>query len=276
MPTEHKRGRLGKDEMLFIKENATRLSPRAIAEELNRSPETISAYIVQELGIIPAGLENSPIIKEIREDLRSTMEWKRMQDEFNLEELEYFEYRYAKLMTQFQSNITPSEETQLHTMIKYEILMSRNLRDQQKSSSAIKRIEKGLKATYDKYRDVSEMNDNEKLWTSNQENILASLRASEKSNTNEYKVLQTQHSSIMKELKATRDQRLTKVENIKQSFLGLIRAMAEEETQRRAGRHMELVKLATEKEKSRLSEYYEYADKTVDQPLLTSETVLED
>jgi hypothetical protein len=273
MPYSFKRGRLSKEEMAYIANNAQSVPPGEIARQLNRSEDTVTAYIIQELGIIPQGHEDSPVIREMREELRSTMEWRCLQDEFSPEELNFFEHRYAKIMAQFRGDTTETEKTQIHTLIKYEILLHRNLSEQRKSEATIDKIDKALQNTYEKYEDISEMPDSEKNWCTNQENILAGLRAGSKSTAGEFMKLTEREAATLKELKATRDQRVSKKDNAKESFIGLIKSLQEADIRDKEGRHMEIARLATDKEMERLSQFHEYGDKTVDQPLLTPETV---
>jgi hypothetical protein len=80
---------------------------------------------------------------------------------------------------------------------------------------------------------------------------------------------------MMKELKGTRDQRVKVWENSQHSFLGFLRLLSEQEARDKIGREAELFRVAMEREYDRLSAAHIYEDKTVDQPLLTAENVLD-
>ena len=70
------------------------------------------------------------------------------------------------------------------------------------------------------------------------------------------------------------DQRIKRIEDSKTTFSGLLRALDEEDLRRRMGDEAELMKLAKDKSKKKLSEVHIYSDGEGDLPLLTPETVL--
>ena len=81
---------------------------------------------------------------------------------------------------------------------------------------------------------------------------------------------------MLKDLKATREQRIKRLEDSKQTFIGWVRnLMTNHEVRHEIGTEMEKMRLATNKEAERLSEYHQYEDGTVDQPFLTPDSVKE-
>lgn len=78
----------------------------------------------------------------------------------------------------------------------------------------------------------------------------------------------------MRELKATRDQRISRIDAAGGSLLDIFKALQHEDAQARTGRTMNLMSMAMDKEKNRLSELHKYADGGLDQPLLTPENVI--
>ena len=108
----------------------------------------------------------------------------------------------------------------------------------------------------------------------NLERQIASLRAAKESLSREFKDLQTKKASMYKDLKATREQRIEKLESNKQTLSSLVnKILRNPDFYEQEGKALEKMRLAMEKEKERLSDYHEYADGTVDQPFLTSETI---
>ena len=91
--------------------------------------------------------------------------------------------------------------------------------------------------------------------------------------TNEYTKLLNEQQKISKDLKATREQRIKRIEDGKSSWVGLIRMLEDEELREKEGREMEILSMATEKAKKTLFEYHSYADNNVDKPFLTPESV---
>jgi hypothetical protein len=79
---------------------------------------------------------------------------------------------------------------------------------------------------------------------------------------------------MYKDLKATREQRIQKLENNKSTMAGLIeKVLRDPDFFEEQGKYIEKMRMALEKEKERLSDYHKYEDGTVDQPLLTPDTV---
>ena len=111
----------------------------------------------------------------------------------------------------------------------------------------------------------------------NIERQIAVCRAAQESLTREYKDLQTKKASMLKDLKATREQRIKRLEDSKQTFIGWVRnLMSNPEARREMGVEMEKMRLATNVEAERLSEYHKYEDGMIDQPFLTPDSVKED
>ena len=81
---------------------------------------------------------------------------------------------------------------------------------------------------------------------------------------------------MLKDMKATREQRVKRLEDSKQSFTGwLAYLVSNPDVARGYGIEMEKMRLAMNKQKERLSEYHKFQDDLVDQPFLTPDTVKE-
>jgi hypothetical protein len=269
-----KRGRLGKTETAFITENAKDMPVQDIAQALNRDVETVNTWIRENLAIDVSQGEAIPLEEtEIRNELRRSPEWEELRDQFIDRELHYFENRYAKLMAQFGENIVATEITQVFMLIKLEILMRRNLKARQRAVVDIERIEKEIVDISSAYKKRKDMPEEEKDRIISLENQLSTAREAESSKTGEYVKLSEKHSAILKELKGTRDQRIDKLESSKESVVGLLRALQEEEMRKQESEDMALMQLAVDGERDRLSKTHRYVDDSMDQPLLTPETV---
>ena len=107
----------------------------------------------------------------------------------------------------------------------------------------------------------------------NLETQLSFARNSISSYTNEYTKLLNEQQKISKDLKATREQRIKRIEDGKSSWVGLIRMLEDEEIREKEGRQMEILNMATEKSREKLAEYHTYADDIVDKPFLTPDDV---
>jgi hypothetical protein len=164
--------------------------------------------------------------------------------------------------------VTPTEELQVVDLIKLELLMNRSLKYNKDNIEQIYLFEGEIqRARADDGGDRSDE-------IFNLERQVASLRASQESLNKDYRELQTKKNSMLKEMKATREQRVKRLEDSRQSFTAwLAYLVSNPEIAKGYGVEMEKMRLAMEKEKDRLSAYHEYQDGLVDQPFLTSETV---
>jgi hypothetical protein len=82
---------------------------------------------------------------------------------------------------------------------------------------------------------------------------------------------------MLKELKGTREQRIKRLEDSKETFASWIQALVQHPDMREElGVEMEKMRLSMEKERVRLAEYHKYEDGLVDQPFLTPDSVLDD
>lgn len=271
-------------ERAFILENYAKLTVEEIAKKLGRTEETVRQFIRMNVPNIPSQrdvvspppkppAEVTPVT--IRQELRDSRAWQALKDEFTKDELKYFEEAYVKLMSQFkQQGVLASEETQIFLVIKFELLMSRNLKARAKALEDIARLE-AMQADFLKgfMGDVSSMEKGDKETALKFEEQLQYSRSAEQSRTTEYVKLQERHDSLMKSLKSTRDQRIKDLESGKKDFLSVLKMFQDDEIRRREGRQMELVSMAGDAEYKRLGQLHEYADGSVDRPILSADTV---
>jgi hypothetical protein len=109
------------------------------------------------------------------------------------------------------------------------------------------------------------------------QSTLAQLQSSRDSSSKEYRDMAARKEKMFHGLKSTREQRISEVENSKENMVGWIKLLIKQpELRRKLGLDMEKMRLATKIEYQRLSAYHTYQDGEVDQPILTSETVMED
>lgn len=272
-----KRGRMGHDEMNYIRENVKAHGPAVVAKKLNRSKELVEEFAKKEGIIYEEELNDDKAVIQagLNKELRDSPEWEALKQEFTDPELDYFAHRFGKLMAQFKDDILATEETQIFQLIKFELLMQRNLKGAKRATSDIRRMETELSKIFTEHEDM-DMTDNTKTMVLNIENQLLSARSAQNSKSTEFVKLQEKHSALLKELKATRDQRISKIENSSKDILGLLKAMQESKFRAAEGRQQALVTLAVNKETERLGEYHTYEDGVLDRPILSADTLGED
>ena len=263
-----KKGRFSKEEQSYIKVNHKDLSMEQMATELDRDPGSVESYVNSKLG--KTALDAREI--EAYYDLKSRPYWADLKDQFSERELEILIYHWGRIIGQFRDDVLPTEELQVLDAIKLEVLMNRALTEQQSNMINVGKFEE--LATEEKRKEL-EVQDKDYIYTL--ERQIAVCRAAQESLTREYRDLQSKKSTMLKDLKATREQRVKRLEDSKQTFIGWVRnLMSNPEARRQMGIDMEKMRLAMEVERERLSEYHKYEDGTIDQPFLTPDSTKED
>ena len=263
-----KKGRFSKSEQEYIKDNYKDMSTMDIGTHLDRDPVSIEAYIESKLD---SSILNDREIEALH-DLKSRPFWKDLQAQFSEEELQSLLYHWGRITTQFRDDVLPTEELQIIDAIKLELLMNRALTSQQSNTNLIRTYEDLV--TEEKKISL-ESQDKDHIY--NLERQVAVLRAAQESLTRDYRDLQTKKSGMLKDLKATREQRIKRLEDSKQTFIGWVRnLMTNPEARREMGNNMEKMRLAMIEENKRLSAYHKYEDGSIDQPFLTPDSVKDD
>ena len=220
-------------------------------------------------GIDLSWMDEQEDVVKAKYDLTFRPYWSELKQQFAEEELKLFQYHWARIISQFKDDVIPTEELQVVDLIKLELLMNRSLKHNKDNIEQITALE-ALIST-ERAHDPDQM-DTDSLF--NMERQVASLKASQESLNRDYRELQTKKNSMLKEMKATREQRVKRLEDSKQNFTSWMGYLiANPEITNEYGIEMEKMRLAMETEKGRLAEYHKFTDEMVDQPFLTPETV---
>lgn len=266
-----KKGRISKEDEGIIKDHL-HLDLEALGEKVSRDPASVAEFIKRK---VASGDFPSPAwLDEGGEDtahynLISRPYWPELKQQFTDTELELFKYHWVRVVGQFNNEVSPTEEIQVVDLIKMDILMNRSLKTNKESLEQIRVLE-GLIAA-ERQRDADQVDSDEVF---NMERQVAALKASQESLNKDYRELQTKKNSMLKDMKATRDQIRKRLEDSKSNFTSwMTYLMANPEKAAEYGREMEMMKVAMNKELGRLAEPHEYTDGMVDQPFLTPSTV---
>ena len=246
-----KRGKFSEEELNFIKQNVRTKSVDQIAHYLDRNPKTVRKHIenldIAHKDMTPEEFDNL----SLRNKLHSREYWTEVKRQFTEREISYFEKIWVKLIKQFREDILPTEELQIKQLITTDILMNRSMVERKRSLEEIERIDVVLLEEYAK--PLGERN-TERIM--NLEQQLSLVRGSQSTHTNEYTKLSKEYKDLAKDLKATRDQRLQRIEDGKTSWIGLIRMLEDEDVREREGIDMEVMALSADKAMDELSEYH--------------------
>lgn len=262
-----KRGQLSLDEEKFIEDSINTLSIQEIANYLNRTIQPIKRYIEEQRLLIPSEEKNDN--EYLRQKLHSKTFWTEIERQFDetTGELLYFEDTWIGLIKQFREDVLPAEELQIKQFITIDILINRSMKERKRHIAETEKLQKLVDQEYEKpeaERDIPKL--------ANLETQLNFSRNSIASYTNEYTKLLNEQQKISKDLKATREQRIKRIEDGKSSWVGLIRMLEDEEIREKEGREMEILAIAKDKAKNKLYEFHQFADGKVDTPILNSDS----
>ena len=266
-----KRGQLSLEEEKFITDNFPSLTIEQIAETLNRNTAPIQRYINENRLLVSVEEKNDTAI--LKQKLHTKTFWSEIKRQFDEEtgELTYFEDTWIGLIKQFREDVLPAEELQIKQFITIDILINRSMKERKRHISETEKLQRLVDVEYLKpetERDIAKL--------SNLETQLSFARNSIANYTNEYTKLLNEQQKISKDLKATREQRIKRIEDGKSSWTGLIRMLEDEQIREKEGREMEILSLATNRYKEQLENYHVYEDKKIDRPFLTPESVMKD
>lgn len=249
------------------------LSSEEIALRINRTINAVNGYL-DSIGFVD---ENNPPLdtdtKNIRTALYQKPYWADLKKQFNDHELRLFVSMWERMMMeQFRYDLLPAEELQVKQMLTLDIFLNRSAAERLKYIRKSERLERELHAEYSKPKE--KVNDKK---IDSLESRLAFANNAISNHTTEHARLLEKIERIHKDLKATRDQRVKKIEDAKTSFTGLIKALEDEQYRKRMGKEAELMNIAKEKVKEELSEWHEFGKESdyseIDIPVLNAETV---
>jgi hypothetical protein len=261
-----KRGPWSKEDKLFIAENHELLDYKDIAEHLERDPIYVKKYIEQKLG---KTIRKGRTMVNAEYDIKKSQIWQELEQEFSASELRTFLYHWARIVGQFKEDVLPTEELQIIDMIKLELLMGRALRNQKHSMDIINECKKELDELNSEPIVTRDINRVEEV-----SRTLAFHRGAAESLTKEHNELLNRKMGLMKDLKGTRAERIKRIEDSKQTFVGWVTEIIQNKKLRlELGDYIEKMRIAIEVEKVRLMEPHKYMDGTMDCPLYTTETI---
>ena len=267
------KGRLTKIEQQYIKDNCEHKSYVDIAEYLERDPNTIKNYIETKLNKDTSLTIGAAPVKQAKNDIVFKPFWPIIETQFTEPELKMFQYYWNNIQSQFDYDILPTEELQIIDLVKAEIMMERSLNEIKECKDALTRTKVELELIDDDSNDEEE----KKKRVQDLEKQAFGYRTASATLKKEYGEMQKTKNSLFKDLKATRADRIKRIDSRKESFISWIEDLMENPVRRKElGLKMEKYRLATEEEYKRLSQNHKYENGQVDQPILNKDTVNDD
>ena len=262
-----KRGKLSVEEMNFIRQNCFNISIEEIAETLNRTKTPVQKFIDKE----NLKMRNMSDDEHLLVGLRDRYYYKELKKQFGDPELIFFEHQWIDYFKQFSEDVTHTEEMEILEVIRTEVLINRGMEDRQEVLRNIARLNKLIEDEMDKppaTRDTQAL-------ASFQTQLGAAI-SSKSAYINEHEKLLTKKERLLKDLKGTREQRKRNADDAKTNFTSWLRQLDSKEFRQQEGFDMEVHRVAAEKAMDKLAQYHEYEDGTVDQPMLNSDTFIEE
>ena len=245
--------------MDFIRQNCFDLSIEEIANNLNRTTAPVQKFIDKE----NLKMRNMTDDEHLLVELRGRYYYQELRKQFNDAELIFFEHQWIDYFRQFSEDVTHTEEMEILEVIRTEVLINRGMEDRQEVMQNIERLNKLID---DEMEKPSAMQDTVAL-ASFQTQLGAAI-SSKSAYINEHEKLLTKKERLLKDLKGTREQRKRNADDAKTNFSSLLRQLDDKDLRKKEGFDMEVHRVAAEKALDKLSEYHEYEDGVVDQPIL--------
>lgn len=262
-------GRMSKDERAYIESHCKILTAEEIAKQLGRNPRTIKMYIKEMSSPLRVAPSNE-FMREVAEfDIRKSPLWKELEKQFTKNELELFLHHWKEISLQFKNDILHTERMQIVDMARYEILMNRCLEKIKSINDDIEEINKQMEIE-------KKLNEDEqdKIKLTTLMRLKSDCFATIGHINGELEKLTARKQTLLKETKGTREQRIKRIENSNENIVSWVTKLIENSDLRKSlGIEMEKMRLATEVEVQRLSEFHKYEDGSVDQPFLNCDTV---
>lgn len=253
--------------MNYIRQNCFDLPIEEIAENLNRTVGPVKKFIEKE-NLKARDLTDD---EHLLSTLRSRYYFPELGKQLNPHEITLFEHMWIDYFKQFNEDVIHSEEMQILEVIRTEILINRSMEDRQRVITQIDMLDRLITEEMEKEPDEQDVQALAAFQTQ-----LGAMIGSKSAYITEHEKLLTKKERYLKDLKGTRDQRKRVSDDAKTNFSMWMRQLDTMEEKERQGFDMEVQAIASQKARERLAGFHEYEDGEVDQPLLNSDTALED
>lgn len=234
-----------------------------IAANIGKPEKSVRDYIESKSFKVSA----PSVASKKKISLRDTSEWVFITEQYSKKEQVYFDAKYTEYTDQLDYDMEPTERKQLIQMIEFDIFIQRN-------KIARKKLIDRIEAVNDRLRRALINADLDEEQRAKDE--LANLNSGMSGSNNELVNYQAAHDKLMQFLDGTRMQRLKNSASTKINWVDTILQWHDKKHREQEAKINSMMRMAAKKELNRLSEYHEYKDGILDQPVLNSETVKPD
>lgn len=216
--------------------------------------------------------EEEKITKKAEITIKESAEWKEITQQLSKDEQEMFLHHWKEILAQFNNDVTHTERLQIIDIIRNEVLINRVMKKIHDANSDMGSIRNELvieMSLEPEHRDTSKIIDLQRR----SGDVGIAIGAYNR----EYKELMERKQKILVDIKGTREQRVKRLEDSKETITGWVAALiSSPEMRNELGIYMEKFRIAQTVEYQRLADYHTYEDGQVQQPLLSSESIKED
>jgi len=205
-------------------------------------------------------------------DIRETEQWPILKGQFSKEEQDMFIYHWKEIISQFRDDVPHTEKMQIIDLIKVDIIMNRLLTQERQQKLDLEE----LRRLCDEEKEKSFADQDQNL-IFNYERQIGFAMAAQTDVHKSFEVLLKDKKQMLSAMKATREQRIKRIEDSKETIVGWMRnLLLHPEERLQVGIDMEKMRLAVLEETARLSQWHKYEDGMLDQPFLNENTVMND
>lgn len=269
----HKAGILSNSEKEYITTHLDVMTIDEICENLNRGRLPV-------LNFIKNNTLETPEVKMSDEEKQRTKLRKYLMKKYYFanikaqllvddesDEVELFINKWIDMMIQFKEDVLALEEAQMNELIYLSINMERVRKQEINNIRKINRLEKEIEREYN----VPQVN-RDLMELARMETEIMMARTASTSYITQIKNINSDINKLHQDLKSTRNQRFTKVESDSKTFTNLVRKLQDDKIRGEVEREVELMRLATNKERDKLYDYHTYGDGMVDCPIFNHES----
>lgn len=293
-----KKPRITAEEIKFLQDNCLQMADWEIAKRLNRDIKTIRRTR-KKLGIIKGSKTslNKEIVKKVKnkdkvpktvllatqkltEDQRkkffekeftNSINYQVLQKQLTDDEIEFYIAEWGSLCVQFE-DILATEKRQLEELIKSEIIGNRIMSNVKLTEDYITILQKEI----EDFRSKNDLTVEENQKRDESLMFMVQKMASISSAmTNDYHKNLEVRNKLLESLNGRRRDRIEQLKKSGVTFAGIVQALRDRETRNIQGRHMELVKMATEKKMNEFRKPIIFPDGSKSPILLDDMSVLD-
>lgn len=267
--TQLKTGPLSDEDKAFIRANSAKLTLDELQQSVLRSKTAINKFIRDE-GLVTATMSQEQQHRLLlKSRLWESEFWRELRPKLFDNEVQFFEDQWISSILQFEQTaaVVHTENMQVVDLVMNRVLQNRVLQKYKDNEEQVKEFRNVL---LKELQLAEDQRDNEMVKYYRSE--ISNLTAEQKNYDVTIQNYQKNIDNLSKALKATRDQRVKRIEDSRSSWAGFAKLLQEEHARMREGEEINVIRAAVDKEQQRLTEYHEYADGELDQPILTYET----